>query len=88
MPPAFAQAGRTLVSKVMPQYPELARPLRLEGTVKITVQVAPNGTVKSMKAIGGSPLLLRAAQDAVEKWKWAPTSQESSELVELHFKPE
>jgi len=38
--------------------------------------------------VGGSPILLKAAQDAVEKWRWAPAPHESTEQVELHFQPE
>lgn len=81
-----AAAVRSIVSQVLPHYPELARPMRLEGSVKLNVLVAPNGTVKSMRPIGGSPILLKAAQDAINKWRWAPSSQETSELIELHFK--
>lgn len=79
-------AVRPIVTKVEPRYPDLARPMRLEGSVKVNVLVAPNGTVKSMRAVGGSPILLKAAQDAIDKWRWAPGSQETSELIEFHFK--
>ena len=81
-------AARPIVNKILPRYPDLARPMRLEGSVKVNVLVAANGTVKSMRAVGGSPILLKAAQDAIDKWRWAPGSQETSELIELHFKPE
>jgi protein TonB len=80
-------SSRAIVSKIAPRYPDLARPLRLEGTVKVDVVVAPNGAVKSMRPLGGSPILIKAAQDAIDKWKWAPASQETTELVELHFRP-
>lgn len=79
--------ARTIVQKTPPRYPELARPMKLEGNVKVTVIVAPNGAVKSMRAMGGSPLLLNAAQTAIAQWKWAPAAKETSELVELHFSP-
>ena len=78
---------RKVQDKVTPQYPELARQLHLTGTVKLIVTVAPNGSVKSVRPIGGNPLLLKAAQDAISKWKWTPASQESQELVELRFGP-
>ena len=81
-------AARPIVNKVLPRYPDLARPMRLEGSVKVNVLVAPNGTVKSIRAVGGSPILLKAAEDAIDKWRWAPASQETRELIELHFKPE
>ena len=86
---AYAQqAARVILTRVVPRYPDLARPMRLEGAVKVSVLVAPNGAVKSMSPLGGNPLLLRSAQEAIAKWKWAPASQESTELIELHFRPD
>jgi TonB family protein len=82
-----AEGQRKIVKKVIPHYPELARPMRLEGIVKLTVLVAPNGSVKSMQAVGGNPLLLQAAQIAIQGWKWEPARQESQESVELRFHP-
>jgi TonB family protein len=79
------EAHRKVLTRVAPRYPELARRMNLEGSVKLRVTVAANGSVKSMQAVGGSPLLLKAAQDAIYGWKWAPSSQESQELVELRF---
>jgi TonB family protein len=78
---------RKVQDRVLPHYPELARALNLTGTVKLAVTVAPNGSVKSVRAVGGNPVLLKAAQDAVYKWKWAPAPQESQELVDLRFHP-
>jgi len=83
-----ARGSRPVVTKVLPRYPDLARPMRLEGNVKMTVIVAANGTVKSVDGTGGHPLLLKAAQDAISRWKWAPAAQETRELVELNFHPE
>jgi TonB family protein len=86
--PVLAQqpeGQRKVLDKVTPQYPDLARALHLAGTVKLAVIVAPNGSVKSVRPIGGNPVLLKAAQDAIGKWKWAPAPQESEELVDLRF---
>jgi len=79
-------APRKIVVNVSPLYPDLARPMRLEGTVKLSVIVAPNGSVKSTEALGGNPLLLKAAQDAISKWKWTPSTQETVEHIELKFR--
>lgn len=80
--------GRKVTSRVMPSYPELARQMRITGTVRLVAVVAPNGTVKMTEPVGGSPVLLKAAGDAVMKWKYAPGPEESKELIELHFSPE
>jgi protein TonB len=85
---AQSDNGRAIVSRVVPIYPELARKVNLEGTVKLQVTVAPNGTVKSAQAVGGSPVLVKAAEDAIYKWRWIPAKQESKELVEIRFRPE
>jgi TonB family protein len=80
-------AARAIVTKIIPAYPELARSMRLDGAVKLSVNVSPKGTVKSLHALGGNPVLLKAAQDAVTQWKWAPAAQETTEVIELSFHP-
>jgi TonB family protein len=88
--PVFAQlhdGQRKILNQVIPHYPELARRVNLEGTVKLTVRVNPNGRAKSVQAVGGSPLLIKAAEDGVQLWKWAPASQESQEFVVIRFTP-
>jgi len=76
---------RKVVRMVTPVYPDLARRLNMFGAVKVWATVAPNGSVKSIEPIGGHPVLIRAAQDAVENWKYAPAPAETRELIELHF---
>ena len=46
-------------TKCSPQYPELAKKMNLSGTVKIEVVVAPNGTVKEARVVGGHPVLAK-----------------------------
>jgi TonB family protein len=91
--PLLAQEGdadtpRKIINRAIPVYPELARKMSLEGSVKLQVTVAPNGTVKSVQAVGGSPLLVKAAEDSVYKFRWIPARQESKELVEMRFHPD
>ncbi|HYM75809.1 MAG TPA: energy transducer TonB [Candidatus Dormibacteraeota bacterium] len=77
---------RRVVRKVEPQYPQAAKRMNLGGTVKVIVVVAADGNVKKVEPIGGSPLLVDAAQSAVAQWKYAPGA-ETREVVELHFTP-
>jgi len=81
------EVKRKVVSRVVPVYPELASKMQITGTVKVEVVIATNGKLKSTQVIGGSPVLIRAAVDAIEKWRWAPAPQESKELIELNFHP-
>jgi outer membrane biosynthesis protein TonB len=43
--------------KVQPAYPALARKMNISGVVKIEVVVAPNGSVKDARVVGGHPVL-------------------------------
>ena len=79
---------RKIVRKTSPVYPEIAKRMSLVGTAKIMAIVSPDGTVKSVQSVGGSPVLIQAAQDAVQKWKFAPASAESKEIIEIHFGPQ
>jgi len=78
---------RKVKVRVPPEYPELARRLRIAGAVKIQVVVSPGGKVRSTKVVGGHPLLIQAALDAVRRWKFEPANEESSLVVEVKFKP-
>jgi TonB family protein len=89
--PGVAQAKgaleRKIVDKVSPVYPALAKRMNLRGMVKLEVVVRPNGTVKSAKVMGGNPVLVDSAADAVQKWKFEPTANETTGIVEVSFEP-
>lgn len=75
-------------TKVMPTYPEIARRMNITGTVRLAVVVSPNGTVKSSKPVGGHPVLVNAALDAMKQWKFEPAPTDSSGIVEFKFQPQ
>lgn len=81
------ESVRRAKSKIAPTYPDLARKMNLTGTVKVEVVVAPNGTVKDAKVVGGHPVLGNAALDAVRKWRFEPASMETSGIVDFKFEP-
>jgi len=83
--PDTSPTARKVVLMVKPVYPDLARRVNMFGAVKVWATVAADGSVKSIEPIGGHPVLIKAAQDAVEKWKYAPAPAETRELIELHF---
>jgi TonB family protein len=85
--PVLAQEllTRKVKTKVPPVYPDIARRMSITGVVKVSVVVAPNGTVKSTKVIGGHPLLVNAAMDAVKRWKFEASPEESTGVVEFKF---
>lgn len=81
------QITRKVKNKVAPVYPELARRMSISGTVKVQVTVDKAGTVKNTKLVGGHPILANAAMDAVRKWRFEASAEETSGIVEFHFDP-
>jgi len=61
--------------------------MNLRGTVKVLVVVSPDGNLKNSKVVGGNPILVNAALDALKKWKFEPASEESTGTVEFQFQP-
>ena len=88
---AFAQqtveeGKRKVKTRVLPAIPELARRMNITGKVKIEVVIAPDGHVKSSRALGGHPVLVQSCQDAVKEWKFEPAPEETTQVVEFDFK--
>jgi TonB family protein len=89
-PRALAQDGASIAKrkvkvKVVPQYPEIAKQLHLQGKVKVEVTIAADGHVADTKVVGGHPVLALAAVDALKKWRFEPGPKETTEIVELNF---
>ena len=89
---AFAQqttieeGKRKVKTKVTPVIPELARRMNITGKVKIEVVIAPDGRVKSSRAMGGHPVLVQTCLDAIKEWKFEPAPEETTQVVEFDFK--
>jgi TonB family protein len=67
-----AQTGfPTVLVHVAPIYPAAARAVRATGFVQLGVEVNSAGNIDSVRAFFGHPLLLRAAEAALEKWKFS-----------------
>lgn len=61
-----------VVSKVLPVYPPLARQARVKGKVVLNANISKDGTVETLRAISGHPMLVPAAIDAVKQWRFKP----------------
>ena len=67
--------------------PNCAKRMHVGGVVKVEVVVRANGSVKSTKAVGGNPVLIDSATDAIRKWKFEAASAESTEVLQVTFEP-
>lgn len=86
-----SEAISAIVSKTTPEYPPIARQLRLEGIVEVEAVVGENGQVESVNIISGNPVLTKPAADAVKKWRFSPQTLDGKTVraiapVSLTFK--
>jgi len=83
--PARAADDRAVKSRVAPVYPEIARRLKVCGSIKIEAKVDPEGTVIETKALSGNHMLSVAAEEAVRKWRFVPAATQSTVEVTVNF---
>jgi len=63
----------SLIRRVEPIYPSIARQIHLEGVVELRAIIARDGTVQQLQEVSGNPILVRAAREAVLQWRFRPT---------------
>ena len=66
------EARRAIVKKVEPEYPAMARQIRLSGQVQVDVVIAETGAVEKVSVLKGNVLLSNSAVSALKKWKFIP----------------
>ena len=80
-----SKSDRKVVSMVKPAYPQTLKNLHIEGLVRLTVTVLPNGTVTDVEVRGGNPILVENGVKAVKSWKYAPSASQTHEEAVLNF---
>ena len=89
--PACSQTAQTqsstrkLKSSMPPEYPELARKMKIEGMARVLLTVSSDGSVTKVKELGGNPVLVDALSQAAHKWKYEPADHESDVEVRYEF---
>ena len=61
-----------LLKKTFPVYPALAKTGRIQGMVLLRATITESGILEDVTVIGGHPMLVQAALDAVRQWRYAP----------------
>ena len=70
----YIQKGQArLVSAPQPVYPPLAKNAHIQGVVKLQAVIDTDGSIAHLSLISGHPLLVKAAMDAVQHWRYEPT---------------
>ena len=62
----------SLVRRVQPVYPQLARNARIQGKVVLSAVISKAGTIENLQLVSGHPMLVPAAIDAVSQWRYRP----------------
>ena len=57
----------------------------LSDMVPVLSAVAPNGTVKEARVVGGHPVLAQSALDAAKRWRFEPAASESTGVIDFKF---
>ena len=67
------QAATSVVSRsVQPDYPMLARQMKVQGSVVLQALVGRDGLIQDLRILSGPKILARAAEDAVRQWHFKP----------------
>jgi len=62
----------SLVRRVQPVYPPLAKAARVQGPVLLAAIISKAGTIEDLHVISGHPMLVAAAIEAVRQWRYRP----------------
>jgi protein TonB len=62
----------SLIRRVQPVYPSLARSARIQGSVVLFAVISKAGAIDNLRVLSGHPLLVAAAIDAVRQWRYRP----------------
>ncbi len=65
-------AEGNLIYRVQPIYPPLARQARIQGSVELRAIISKAGTIENLVVVGGHPMLVKSAIEAVRQWRYRP----------------
>lgn len=71
-PPTSHMMEGNLILRVQPDYPSLARQVRVQGQVVLRAIISREGTIEKLQVLSGHPMLVQAAVDAVRQWRYRP----------------
>ena len=78
-------ASYIVAHPVRPDYPLLARQMKVQGSVILQALIGRDGIIQNLRVVSGPHILASAAQDAVRQWHFKP-HLEGAEPVETEAK--
>ena len=61
-----------LIHQVKPPYPAIAIAGHIQGEVILQAVIGKDGTIQNLHVISGHPMLIKAAAEAVQQWRYRP----------------
>ncbi len=80
-----ADTSSMVASPVRPNYPLLARQMKVQGRVVLLALIGKDGIIQNLSVVSGPPILASAAEDAVRQWHFKPHI-EANQAVETQAK--
>ena len=69
------QTAQTVTVSVPPNYPLLARQMKVQGAVSLQALISREGTIQELQILSGPAILAAAAREAVKQWHFKPSLQ-------------
>lgn len=80
-----ADTAEVVSRPVKPDYPLLARQMKVQGSVILQALIGRDGLIQDLHVVSGPPILAGAAREAVKQWHFKPHYQ-GEEAVETQAK--
>jgi TonB family protein len=80
-----ADTAEVVSRPVKPDYPLLARQMKVQGSVILQALIGRDGLIQGLHVLSGPPILASAAQEAVKQWHFKPHYQ-GADAVETQAK--
>lgn len=65
-------AASMLLERPSPVYPPIAKAAHVQGVVVMHAIISKDGDIEDLQVVSGPPMLVGAAKDAVQQWKYRP----------------
>ncbi len=66
------QTTQTVTKSVAPDYPLLARQMKVQGAVVLQALISREGAIQELQVLSGPGILAAAAREAVRQWRFKP----------------
>jgi protein TonB len=69
-------ASQVVTHRVRPEYPLLARQMKVQGSVVLDAMIGKDGGIQDLRVVEGPTILAEAARQAVRQWRFKPYVQD------------